>query len=194
MTAIPPLETERLLIRPFVMKDLDAIHRIMDVCFDDGSHVNDAAALAERREWLQWAILNEQQLARMYQPPYGDRAIVLSQTNQVIGGVGLVPCVDVYEQLPGFGGNHNAKATAEVGLFWAVDPALQGQGYATEAARALIDFLFTQRNLKRIIATTEYDNVASQGVMKKLGMRIERNPLPEPPWLQVVGVLDNESA
>jgi hypothetical protein len=28
-------------------------------------------------------------------------------------------------------------------------------------------------------------------VMRKLGMRIERNPLPEPPWLQIVGVLDN---
>jgi hypothetical protein len=28
-------------------------------------------------------------------------------------------------------------------------------------------------------------------VMQKLGMRIEHNPLPEPPWFQVGGVLDN---
>lgn len=35
-----------------------------------------------------------------------------------------------------------------------------------------------------------YDNLASIGVMKKLGMRIEKNPLAEPPWLQIVGVLD----
>ena len=27
--------------------------------------------------------------------------------------------------------------------------------------------------------------------MRKLGMRLERNPSPEPPWLQVVGVLEN---
>jgi hypothetical protein len=28
--------------------------------------------------------------------------------------------------------------------------------------------------------------------MRKLGMRIEKNPYPEPPWLQVVGILDNQ--
>ena len=45
-------------------------------------------------------------------------------------------------------------------------------------------------NLKRLVATTEYDNFASQAVMTKLGMRLERNPFPEPPWLQLVGILD----
>ena len=28
----------------------------------------------------------------------------------------------------------------------------------------------------------------------KLGLRLDRNPYPEPPWLQVVGVLDNPGA
>jgi len=41
----------------------------------------------------------------------------------------------------------------------------------------------------RLIATTTFDNVASIGVMRKLGMRIESNPRPEPAWLQIVGVL-----
>lgn len=40
---------------------------------------------------------------------------------------------------------------------------------------------------------TEYDNLASQAVMRKLGMRLERNPLLEPRWLQVVGILENHS-
>lgn len=84
-----------------------------------------------------------------------------------------------------------ARATPEVGLFWAIDPTQQGRGYATEAARALVAHAFGRLRLRRIIATTEYENVASQGVMRKLGMRVERNPLPEPPWLQIVGVLDN---
>jgi [ribosomal protein S5]-alanine N-acetyltransferase len=82
-------------------------------------------------------------------------------------------------------------ATTEMGLFWSIDPAQQGQGYATEAGRALIDHAFDQMHLKRIIATTEYDNHASQAVMRKLGMRLERNPQPTPPWLQIVGVLDH---
>ena len=42
-----------------------------------------------------------------------------------------------------------------------------------------------------IIATTTDDNAASIAVMRKVGMVVERNPLPEPPWFQVVGILVN---
>jgi hypothetical protein len=50
---------------------------------------------------------------------------------------------------------------------------------------------FIELKLKRIIATTEYTNTASQGVMQKVGMQITHNPLPEPSWLQIVGILEN---
>ena len=36
------------------------------------------------------------------------------------------------------------------------------------------------------IAAATYDNAASMG-----GMRVEQNPLAEPPWLQAVGRLEN---
>jgi hypothetical protein len=41
------------------------------------------------------------------------------------------------------------------------------------------------------VATTEHDNSASIGVMRRLGMRIARNPAPTPFFLAVVGVLEN---
>ncbi len=116
---------------------------------------------------------------------------MLKASDQLIGSVGLVPCVDVYSQLPSLGGTPNCLATAEVGLLWLIDPAQQGQGYATEAAQRLIDYAFTEMRLKRLIATTEHDNLASQAVMRKLGMRVEQNPFPDPPWLQTVGILEN---
>jgi RimJ/RimL family protein N-acetyltransferase len=83
-----------------------------------------------------------------------------------------------------------------VGLFWTTAPEVQGRGYATEAAQALIAYAFTKMKVARIVATTEFDNEASMGVMRKLGMTILRNPLPEPHWFQVVGLLevDGESA
>jgi hypothetical protein len=37
---------------------------------------------------------------------------------------------------------------------------------------------------------TEHSNSASQAVMQRLGMRMRANPLPEPIWLQIVGILD----
>ena len=53
------------------------------------------------------------------------------------------------------------------------------------------DYAFGQLNLRRIVATTTYDNAASMGVMRKLGMRIEKNPYEEPRWFQVVGILEH---
>ena len=187
------LETSRLIIRAFQPDDLRAIHRILDLTFGDGSKIDDETALNERRSWLEWSRLSAEWLPKMFQPPYGDRAVVLKSTTEVIGAVGLVPCFDVFEQIPGLsrGEAPSANRVAEMGLFWAIDPDHQRQGYATEAAQALIDFAFQQLRVKRLIATTEYDNAASMGVMRKLGMTLAQNPLPDPPWLQVVGILEH---
>ena len=187
------IETTRLVIRPFIADDLRTIHRILDQTFGDGSKVDDAAALLERQSWLQWSILSQEWLPKMYQPPYGDRAIVLKSSDELIGSVGYVPLLGVFEQIPELrtSAEFSGYATTEVGLFWVIDLQHQRQGYATEAAQAMIDHAFKQLRLKRILATTEYSNTASQGVMRKLGMKITRNPLPEPEWLQVVGLLEN---
>ena len=58
----------------------------------------------------------------------------------------------------------------------------------------MIDYAFDQLSLGRIIATTNDDNAASLAVMRKLGMTLDRNPLPTPPWLQMVGILENPRA
>jgi RimJ/RimL family protein N-acetyltransferase len=187
------LETSRLIIRPFAPDDLHTIHRILDLTLGDGTRVGDEEALNERRSWLEWSRLSAEWLPRMFQPPYGDRAVVLKSSAEVIGAVGLVPCLDVFEQIPGLsrGGPPSTYRVAELGLFWAIDPQHQRHGFATEAAQAMIDFAFQQLRVKRLIATTEYDNAASLGVMRKLGMTIAKNPLPDPPWLQVVGILEH---
>jgi ribosomal-protein-alanine N-acetyltransferase len=187
------LETSRLIVRAFQPDDLQTIHRILALTFGDGAKINDEAALNERRSWLEWSHLSAEWLPKMFQPPYGDRAVVLKSSNEVIGTVGLVPCFDVFEQIPGLsrGGPPSTDRVTEMGLFWAIDPDQQRQGYATEAAQVLIDFAFQQLRVKRLIATTEYDNTASIGVMRKLGMSIANNPYSDPPWLQVVGILEH---
>ena len=193
---MPVLETPRLRVRPFVMEDLADAYRLFDVEVDAAAlHTEKMENLQERTEWLQWAVLNYRQLAMLNQPPYGDRAIVLREGGELVGSCGYVPCLSPFEQMPNFsyfaGAEKPGRTTPEVGLFYAVFPSRQRQGIASEAAQALVDYAFQHLNLKRIIATTDYDNQASIGVMKKLGMRIAKNPLAEPAWLQVVGVLEN---
>lgn len=198
MTRMPPLATARLQIRPFVMADLDVLHQIVDVELSEADVGTEGAqSLDERRAWLKWAILNYDQLAKMYQPPYGDRAIVLKQTGQLIGSIGYVPCMMPFGQLPalaiGLDEATQRLSTCELGLYYALAPAHQRQGYASEAAAAVVEYAFQNLRLRRVVATTTYDNQASTGVMRKLGMRVERNPSPNPPWMQVVGLIEHSS-
>jgi RimJ/RimL family protein N-acetyltransferase len=182
------LETERLVIRAFELDDLAAIHRILEQTFDDGLSV------PERQAWLHWSQLNDEWFPKMHQTPYGDRAIELKSSGEVIGSVGYVPVHAPFDQMAELRDARDVSGffTTEVGLFWTIDPLHRRRGYASEAARAMVDYAFTELRLKRITAMTEYDNPASQQVMRKIGMSLTRNPQPEPPWLQVVGVLAND--
>lgn len=191
---MPTLETERLLIRQFTLEDLDALYQILDVELSDAEFGTEGAlSRDDRRRWLEWSVLNYEELAKMYQPPYGDRAVVLRESATLIGACGYVPCLAPFGQLPAFQPveqQPSGLSTAEFGLYYALTPAHQRRGYASEAAGALVAYAFDVLKLKRIVATTTYDNEGSMGVMRRLGMRIERNPFPEPPWLQVVGLLE----
>lgn len=194
---MPTLETERLIIRRFTLADL---HDIQQVYLDAGwvdADLSSEDALALRKQWLEWQVINYDALEKLYQPPYGDRAVVLRETGALIGTVGLVQAYGPFGTLPSFvrlQGYEDHRNTAEVGIFWAMKRAYWRSGYASEAAVALIRWTFDCMKLSRMIATTEDDNRASQGVMRKLGMSVEHNPYPEPVWFQTVGVLINGDA
>jgi RimJ/RimL family protein N-acetyltransferase len=186
---LPRLTTSRLEIRPLTSDDAHSCHQLYtEIGWNDGQG-SEADHFEQRRQWVEWSALNHVQLARLLQPPYGERAVIAAAAG-FVGLVGLVPLLAPFAQLRSLGSDACARFTAEVGLFWAISPGAQRQGYATEAARALIDFALQELHLARIVATTEYDNLASIAVMQRLGMRIERNPHSDPPWFQVVGVLE----
>lgn len=58
----------------------------------------------------------------------------------------------------------------EVEIGWHLHPDSWGHGYATEAARAVLDHAFAG-GLPHVHALTHLDNHASQGVCRRLGMR-----------------------
>ena len=177
-TALPVLRTPRLVIRPLGEADEDGCRSVLAVHDEDGF-----------RRWLTWAVAAPGALADLHQPPYGERAVDLAATGELVGLVGLVPALGPFDQLDG--APPGGPWTPELGLYWALAPAHRGHGYATEAAAALCRALFAALTPKRLIATTEVSNNASQAVMRRLGMRMLANPHSDPPWLQVVGVLDS---
>jgi ribosomal-protein-alanine N-acetyltransferase len=73
----------------------------------------------------------------------------------------------------GFHGPPNAVGTVEIGYI--IVAGARRQGYATEGARALVDWAFARPDVRRVVARCAPDNTASIRVLERLGM--ERRPV-----------------
>jgi RimJ/RimL family protein N-acetyltransferase len=62
----------------------------------------------------------------------------------------------------------DASATGKVG--YTVVELCWGRGYATEALRALLGHVLAEPDMRRVVAETMVENVASRRVMEKAGM------------------------
>ncbi|HXL99194.1 MAG TPA: GNAT family N-acetyltransferase [Rhizomicrobium sp.] len=144
---IPRLQTERLILREFRAEDLDAFAAIVadpDVMRYLGGEVqsrNDA--------WSNMARGAGQWLLR----GYGTWAVMRKSDGAVMGRVGLVHP----EGWPG----------VEVG--WTLGKPYWGQGYATEAAQAALNYAFLTLPVPRMISLIDPDNTPSQAVAKRIG-------------------------
>ena len=175
------LSTDRLRIRQFNERDIENCLRLRAQVF----HVEEPRQRAVN--WLQWTIDSYRELAQLGQPPYADYALELRSQGQFIGSAGIVPTVIPWGALRGEA--RDDLLSPEVGLFWGILPRFRRRGFASEAGFALLEFLFHELHIARIVATTERDNIASQATMERLGMTLQLNPLPEPSWCQVVGTI-----
>jgi RimJ/RimL family protein N-acetyltransferase len=81
-------------------------------------------------------------------------------TGDFIGTIGLQTMRDIVPNLP--------QPAVEIG--WRLAQSAQGQGLATEGARAIVDFAFNKLSLNEVVAITALPNRASRHVMEKLGM------------------------
>jgi RimJ/RimL family protein N-acetyltransferase len=96
---------------------------------------------------------------------FGLFAVEVRATGELAGFTGLSVPHYLPEVLP----------AVEIG--WRLGRSFWGRGLATEAARAALDFGLTDRGLERIISVVQVGNDASERVMNKLGMRVERGTL-----------------
>ena len=122
------------------------------------------------------AIVNEQRTGERWHdefPRRDDRDAArraLRHGDQVFGCFAIVE-VDTGLTIGtiGFFGPPDAAGAAMVGC--GLVPAARGQGYATEALRALADYAFAQPAVRRLLADPPNDNVALHRVLEKAGFR-----------------------
>jgi [ribosomal protein S5]-alanine N-acetyltransferase len=68
----------------------------------------------------------------------------------------------------GFAGDPDASGVVEIG--YEIAPEHRGRGFATEAARALIDYSFAHSEVSAVVAHTLAETNASNTVLRKVGM------------------------
>jgi RimJ/RimL family protein N-acetyltransferase len=192
-------ETKRLIIRPFVMEDLEEDHQLLDV---DIQWAGPSFSIDQRRRNLQ----REVSLAQWEDTGciYGYRAIILKETQRLIGICGFLPVLWSFHQRTLFwpllfgqtaDAIHGPFASLELEIGYALSSRHRGKGYATEAVQAFVNYAFQTLKVRRLFASTNRKNTGSIGLMERIGMRIARNPEdPDVDWPGapgVVGAIEN---
>jgi RimJ/RimL family protein N-acetyltransferase len=150
-----PLETERLVLRPFEEGDLGALYAMHSDAEVTRWLYNEPRTLDETRTLLGHKLAGDR---FMVEGNWLSAAVIERESGELVGDVSLRWSSVVHK-------------TGEIGFMF--DPGYQGRGYATEAARRLIAFGFEAMGFHRVIGRAEARNTASVRVLEKLGLRRE---------------------
>lgn len=146
------IETDRLLLRPFNMNDLDSFSLI---CADPMvmRYIRDGAPLDREatKQLLLWII------SRYEEQGFGLLALTLRENKTLLGFCGLI------EQTV------DEKLYIELGYRLSQD--FWGKGIATEAAQAIRNYAFSELNLPNLISIIHSENLPSKRVAQKVGMK-----------------------
>lgn len=149
------LSTERLTLRHLEPTDLPALHALYrdpDIrrYFPDGT-----LTLEETRAELEWF-----RHGHPHHPQLGLWATIETRTGAFLGRCGLLPWM--------------IDGVAEIELAFLIDKARWGEGFATEAARGIVQHARDLLRIRRLICLVMPGNAASERVARKIGMRLER--------------------
>ena len=147
------LETERLLLRPYQLEDLDDLHAM----FSDPEHMRWYPEPFSREGSLEWL---ERQIARHQTRGYALWIVEDRETGEFLGTAG--PALMLVE------------GVEEVEIGWHTRPGRKGEGIAPEAGEAARDWAFANLEVDHLIALVRPENRPSARVAEKIGMRVDR--------------------
>lgn len=149
------LETKRLLLRHLMVEDLESLWALY--CDPEITrYIPDAPrSREEAREELEWHMNGHPRF-----PQLGLWATVHKETGKFIGRCGLLPWT--------------IDGQDEVEVAYTIAREHWGQGLATEAAQAILQYGFEKLKLSRLICLIDEENIGSQKVAEKIGMKFEK--------------------
>lgn len=145
------LETERLYLRELNQDDFETLSKILQ---DEETMYayNGAFSDKETQEWL------DRQIARYRKYGFGLWAVILKETNEMIGQCGIT--MQPWKE----------TEVTEVGYLLRKD--YWHKGFAQEAARACKEYAFTRLKVDEVCSIIRDTNIVSQNVALRNGMKI----------------------
>jgi RimJ/RimL family protein N-acetyltransferase len=147
--SIPSLVTDRLTLRPLSQEDASALQLVLD----------------DPDVWRYFPRTEVPTLARTKTYIEGQHA----HWDEYGFGHWAIDAID--EGLIGWCGLQFLPDTEETEVAYCLGKAYWGKGFATEAARASLNFGTTNLRIKEIVGLTHVENQASQHVLQKIGLK-----------------------
>ena len=145
------LETERLLLRTFQEDDVESMVAINQ----DKKVMQFFPSVPNEEDTIAFI---DKVIAHQEQHGFSLYATEIKQTGEMIGFVGL------------FTATFEAHFTPVVEIGWRLSSKHWNQGYATEAAKAALDYAFNERELDEVVSFTSVLNKPSIRIMQKIGL------------------------
>jgi RimJ/RimL family protein N-acetyltransferase len=149
-----PIETERLILRPFTLDDAEAwlpLISLPDIIRYTGD--TPVQTVEQARE-----LLRSRPLRDYATYGYGRLAVIEKASGRLVGFCGLKYVIEL----------------GEVDIGYRFLPDCWGKGYATESCIAVMAHGRSGHRIRRVVGTVHPDNPASGRVLEKLGLRFER--------------------
>ncbi|HSL44786.1 MAG TPA: GNAT family N-acetyltransferase [Anaerolineales bacterium] len=144
------LETERLILRPMLESDFEALLLIFTDPKVMAAFNHPLFTHEQMGRWLQRNLDHQNEFG------YGLFSVTIKDTGELIGDCGLEQMED--------------QGAAELGYDFRSD--YWNQGYATEAAVAVREYAFNVLQLPRLISLIRVGNLSSKRVAEKVGMTL----------------------
>ena len=145
------LETERLILRTWEGDDIDKYYRI-----NQDPKVTEFLLITPSIEQVDEFINSMNEQFKLLN--YTLFAAVEKTSNELMGFIGLNPP------------KWESHFTPCVEIGWRLGSKYWGRGYATEGAKAVLEYGFNECHLNEIVSFTVPENIRSMRVMEKLGM------------------------
>ncbi|HHL3493514.1 TPA: GNAT family N-acetyltransferase [Legionella pneumophila] len=145
------LETERLFLRTFQENDVESLIAISQ----DEKVMQFFPAIPTREEIIAFI---DRIIKHQEEKNFSLYAAEIKNTGEMIGFVGL------------FTATFKAHFTPAIEIGWRLSSKHWNQGYATEAAKAVLDYAFRKLDLDEVVSFTSELNKPSIRVMQKIGL------------------------